>query len=125
MRRKTSSRRRAVSDSSILGASLSLMVAIMPASNEDRFDEWKELLARMGYAMMLWAMVEESLFKLFSNLLRSPSLEIDSAVFYSSPSFESKKVLTDRVAKLALNSDGQAKWSALFKRLGDQGCLVL
>lgn len=121
MRRSTSSRRRAISDSSVSGALSFVMWGIMSDSDIDHTAEWTRLLSGMGYALQLWSHVEESLFLLFSELLRSPCTDVDSVVFYSSPSFESKRVLTDRVAQLVLDANSKATWAELCKRLEVEG----
>jgi hypothetical protein len=89
---------------------------------ERMVEQWKELFCSMGLALHLWAQIEENLFHLFSRLLRSPSPDIDSVVFYSCPSFESKRTLTDRLAQIVLeNDDDKETWSSLRTRLDSGG----
>ena len=78
------------------------------------------VLLSMGLAMHLWAGVEDALFLLFSSILRSPSETMDSIVFYSCPSFESKRVLTDRLSQKVLTSEDHKRWESINKRLIDE-----
>jgi hypothetical protein len=92
------------------------------AKTEGEFNSIFSALVRgIGLAIHEWAQVEDSMFSLFHNLLRSSNEEISSIVFYSCPSFESKRVLMDRLASVGLSAEDNATWTVICKKLTDEG----
>jgi hypothetical protein len=92
----------------------------MPAP-KDTDQELSLLFQGMGMALTRWQGVEDAHYLLFLKMLGAPKEEICSVLYFSPPTFESRRVLVDRVAHYFLEDKAQKKeWSDLNKRLGDR-----
>lgn len=74
----------------------------------------------MGMALTRFQGIEDAHYLLFLKMLGAPKEEICSVLYFSPPTFESRRVMVDRVAQYALETKEQkAEWSKLNKSLGD------
>src|ERR1700737_672274 len=86
---------------------------------ERRNKDYQYFLAFIGLALTSWTIVEEQHFLLFRKMLSSISKEICSVLYFSPPSFESRRVLVDRVAQLYLPERHLKEWDAINTDLAD------
>ena len=78
-----------------------------------------ELVGFVGLVIVTWQQVEEAHYLLFAKLVGVPSDDIASILYFSPPTFESRRVLVDRIAQCTLeNKAHKSEWAALNKRLG-------
>jgi hypothetical protein len=84
-----------------------------------RNKDYQYFLAFIGLGLTSWTIVEEQHFLLFRKMLSSISKEICSVLYFSPPSFESRRVLVDRVAQLHLPESLLKEWNALNDDLAD------
>src|SRR5438309_6132274 len=77
-----------------------------------------DLYGWMGAALTEWQRVEDAHYLFFLKILGAPKEEVCSVLYFSPPSFESRRVMVDRVAQHALeNSDHKKDWPKISKRL--------
>jgi hypothetical protein len=88
----------------------------MPDSDQ-RVDEASTLYGWMGLALSLWQDVENIHYLLFFKLLDAPKPEICSVIYFGVPTFESRRVMVDRVAQYGLADEFKKEWDSLNKRL--------
>ena len=82
--------------------------------------ETRQLCTLMGLSLITWQAVENAHYLFFFKMLDTPHPEICSIVYFSPPSFESRRVMTNRIAQIALSDGDQKKeWKELNKRLAD------
>lgn len=81
-----------------------------------RRDEYMHFLAYMGVALTAWANVEEAHFLIF-RMMRDTKKEICSVIYFSSPSFESRRVMVDRVAHFFISDENMKEWAKLTDEL--------
>jgi hypothetical protein len=80
--------------------------------------ETRHLCAWMGLTLITWQAVEDAHYLLFFKLLGTPRPEICSVVYFSPPTFESRRVMTDRIAQITiLEGDQKKEWKELNKKL--------
>jgi hypothetical protein len=78
------------------------------------------LFSWIGIAMTQWQEVEDAHYLLFLKLLGAPKPEICSVIYFSPPTFESRRVMVDRVAYYAItDAEHKKEWRELNKRMGD------
>ena len=79
-----------------------------------------DLYVGMGLALSGWAKVEDALFNLMVRVLRTLRVDAVSILYFSAPSFESRRVLVDRLVKQCVHDEHKnKKWTKISKRLGD------
>jgi hypothetical protein len=72
----------------------------------------------MGIALIVWQQVEDAHYSFFVKLCSRLPPEICSIIYFSPPTFESRRVMVDRIAQIAINSKGEAaEWKKLNKKL--------
>jgi hypothetical protein len=75
----------------------------------------------MGMGLVSWQKVEDAHYLLFVKLVAAPKQEVCSVLYFSPPSFESRRVLVDRLAQVVISDAEVLKtWSKLNKDLGSQ-----
>jgi hypothetical protein len=84
---------------------------------DKRVDEAKSLYGWMGLALSQWQDVENIHYLLFFKLLDAPTPEICSVIYFGIPTFESRRVMVDRVANCCLSKELKTEWTKLDKRL--------
>jgi hypothetical protein len=85
-----------------------------PASDDDLFN----LMGWVGAALTQWQQVEDAHYLFFLKLLGSPKPEVCSVIYFSPPTFESRRVMVDRVAHYTITGKEDKKsWKELHKRL--------
>jgi hypothetical protein len=78
----------------------------------------KPLLIYMSLALIGWEHVEDELYLLFRKLLNYPSDSICSILYHSPPSFESRRVLLDRIIEACIMpKEARIDWKKISKRL--------
>jgi hypothetical protein len=83
-------------------------------------EQVKELLLCMGLGLVGWEHVEDEHYLLFRKLLNYPMESVSSALYHGSPSFESKRVLLDRVMVASIVPTAfQTEWRKVIKELAD------
>jgi hypothetical protein len=88
-------------------------------SDEDnRTKEATDLYSWVGITITQWQRVEDEHYLLFLKMLGAPNPQIASIIYFSPPTFESRRVMVDRVAQVFL-SDAEKKkeWKKLNDRL--------
>jgi hypothetical protein len=81
----------------------------------------RDLCAFMGMGLVSWQRVEDAHYLLFVKLIAAPKQEVCSVLHFSPPSFESRRVLVDRLAQVVIADVAVLKtWSKLNKDLGSQ-----
>jgi hypothetical protein len=85
-----------------------------PASDEDLFT----LMGWVGAALTQWQQVEDAHYLFFLKILGAPRPEVCSVIYFSPPTFESRRVMVDRVAHYTITGKEDKKaWKELHKRL--------
>jgi hypothetical protein len=73
----------------------------------------------MGMGLVSWQKVEDTHYLLFVKLIGAPKQEVCSILYFSPPSFESRRVLVDRLVQVVITDAEILKtWSKLNKDLG-------
>ncbi len=86
-----------------------------------RAPDLRDLCAFIGMGLVSWQNVEDSHYLLFVKLIAAPKQEVCSILYFSPPSFESRRVLVDRLAQVVISDAEVLKtWSKLNKDLGSQ-----
>lgn len=74
----------------------------------------------MGLALAAWQSVEHIHFLLFKRFLGSKQAKIPSIVYHGIESFDSRRVMVDRMAMACLQTkEGRAEWGEISKALKD------
>ena len=77
-----------------------------------------DLYGWMGAALTEWQRVEDAHYLFFLKILGAPKPEVCSVVYFSPPTFESRRVMVDRVAHYTIGeADHKKEWKKLNKRL--------
>jgi hypothetical protein len=77
------------------------------------------LMGFVGAALSQWQQVEDAHYLFFLKILGAPKPEVCSVIYFSPPTFESRRVMVDRVAQVTLTDREDKKaWTQLTKRLG-------
>jgi hypothetical protein len=83
-----------------------------------RRDATRELLTLMGLTLVTWQRIEDAHYLFFLKMLGAPKEEICSVLYFSPPSFESRRVMVDRVAHYFLEDKVHRKeWKEINKEL--------
>jgi len=81
-----------------------------------RAPDLRDLCAFMGMGLVSWQNVEDAHYLLFAKLIGAPKQEICSVLYFSPPSFESRRVLVDRLAQVGISDDEILRtWSKLTR----------
>jgi hypothetical protein len=90
-------------------------------TQDTRAPDLRDLCAFMGMGLVSWQKVEDAHYLLFVKLIAAPKQEVCSVLYFSPPSFESRRVMVDRLAQVAISDAKVLKtWSKLNKDLGLQ-----
>lgn len=89
--------------------------------------EFRELCFHMGLTLAIWQRLEDEHFRLFVKILGAPQQEICSIVYHSTESFESRRVMVDRVARVFFKTLAKPKarrrangeWNEIHQLLKD------
>jgi hypothetical protein len=82
----------------------------------------RDLCAFLGMALVTWQKVEDTHYLLFVKLIGAPKKEVCSILYFSPPSFESRRVLVDRLAQTIITDPKILKtWRKLNKDLDTEG----
>jgi hypothetical protein len=85
---------------------------------EDTDKDLSLLFQLMGMALTTWQGVEDAHYLFFLKILGAPKEEICSVLYFSPPTFESRRVMADRVAEHALGkTEDKKEWPKISKRL--------
>jgi hypothetical protein len=77
-----------------------------------------DLFGWMGAALTEWQRVEDAHYLFFLKILGAPKPEVCSVIYFSPPTFESRRVMVDRVAHYTLTEvEHKKEWKKLNKRL--------
>jgi hypothetical protein len=88
------------------------------AEDDETDKELSLLFQTMGIVLTRWQSVEDAHYLLFVKMLGAPKEEICSVLYFSPPSFESRRVMVDRVAHFFLQDAAHKReWKDLNKRL--------
>jgi hypothetical protein len=80
-----------------------------PASDEDLFT----LMGWVGAALTQWQQVEDAHYLFFLKILGAPKPEVCSVIYFSPPTFESRRVMVDRVAHYTITGKEDKKtWNS-------------
>jgi hypothetical protein len=72
----------------------------------------------VGAALTQWQQVEDAHYLFFLKILGAPKPEVCSVIYFSPPTFESRRVMVDRVAQVTITNQADKKiWKKLNKRL--------
>jgi len=85
-----------------------------------QLEEFNSICLQMGIAIALWQWVEDRHFALFIKMLGAPNRDICSAVYHSTESFESRRIMVSRVADIFLKDTTKVlrtRWNELNKAL--------
>jgi hypothetical protein len=82
-------------------------------------NQYMSFLAYMGLALTSWTKVEDTHFEFFKTMLPGVNAKICSVLYHSPPTFESRRVLVDRVAELYLDKKFKKRWTKLNIELGE------
>jgi hypothetical protein len=75
----------------------------------------------MGMGLATWQRVEDCHYLLFEKLLNGPSQQVCSLLYFSPPSFESRRVMVDRIAQVVIKGEEiNRTWKKLNKDLGTE-----
>jgi hypothetical protein len=86
----------------------------MPESRSDL----SFLMGFVGAALTQWQQVEDAHYLFFLKILGAPKPEVCSVIYFSPPTFESRRVMVDRVAQLTITGEDDKKiWKKLNQRL--------
>jgi hypothetical protein len=76
------------------------------------------LMGWVGAALTQWQRVEDAHYLFFLKILGAPKPEVCSVIYFSPPTFESRRVMVDRVAyHMIANKEDKKTWKELHKRL--------
>jgi hypothetical protein len=90
----------------------------MDETPKDFSDHFAEMVAQIGITIMSWQYVEDTHYLLFNKMVRVQPEDICSILYFSPPTFESRRVLVDRVAQIYLDQKiWSVRWTKLNKRL--------
>jgi len=88
-------------------------------THNTRAPDLRDLCAFMGMGLVSWQHVEDAHYLLFVKLIGAPKQEVCSVLYFSPPSFESRRVLVDRLTQVVVSDEKILKtWSKLNKDLG-------
>jgi hypothetical protein len=90
------------------------MVEPMPTTQNTKSPDLRDLCAFMGMGLAIWQRVEDVHYLLFKKLIGSPKEAICSILYFSPPSFESRRVLVDRLSQVIIED---IKWLKTWKKL--------
>jgi hypothetical protein len=88
----------------------------MPTASE--FDKnWSDFITAIGLTFLNWQKVEHAHYLLFNKMAQVSDEDTCSVLYYSPPSFESRRTLVTRIAGCYLSDDWNKKYTKLNGRL--------
>jgi hypothetical protein len=97
------------------------MTDYVPKTENTKASETRDLCAYMGMGLATWQRVEDCHYQLFEKLLNGPSPTVCSILYFSPPTFESRRVLVDRIAQVLIaDKEIKKEWEKLNKDLSTE-----
>jgi hypothetical protein len=89
-------------------------------TEKPKHNELQYLFTYMGICLVNWQKVEDEHYLLFRKWIGFPKDEISAVLYYSPPTFESRRVLVDRIAQCVLDGEEDMHHLKSWKKLNKQ-----